>query len=68
MTNPNVKKGSTLLILKDSFANSFLPFLVNDYAKIIMVDERYAFIDVGQLAVESNADEIAVIREIISAG
>ncbi len=68
VTNPNVKKGSTLLILKDSFANSFLPFLVNDYAKIIMVDERYAFIDVGQLAVESNADEIAVIREIISAG
>ena len=68
VTNPGVKKGKTLLILKDSFANSFLPCIVGDYAKIIMVDERYAFIDVVQLAADSGADEIAVIREIISAG
>ncbi len=68
VTNPEVKKGTTLLILKDSFANSFLPCIVNDYAKIIMVDERYAFIDVAQLATDCHADEIAVIREIISAG
>ena len=68
VANPNAKSGKTLLILKDSFANSFLPCIVGDYAKIIMVDERYAFIDAGQLAVDSGADEIAVIREIISAG
>ena len=66
--NPAVKGGKTLLICKDSFANSFLPFLVNDYQKIVMVDERYAFLDVGQLALDSGADEIAVIREMISAG
>lgn len=68
VTNPNNKDGKTLMILKDSFANSFLPCLVGDYAKIIMVDERYAFIDAGQLAVDMGADEIAVIREIISVG
>lgn len=68
VTNPAVKNGKTLMILKDSFANSFLPCIVGDYAKIIMVDERYAFIDAGQLAVDSGADEIAVIREIISVG
>ena len=33
-----------------------------------MVDERYAFLDVGQLALDSGADEIAVIREMISTG
>ena len=68
VTNPNAKDSKTLLILKDSFANSFLPRIVSDYAKIIMVDERYAFIDAGQLAVDMGADEIAVIREIISVG
>ena len=68
VTNPEAKSGKTLLILKDSFANSFLPCIVGDYAKIIMVDERYAFIDAGQLAVDTGADEIAVIREIISVG
>ena len=66
--NPAVTNGKTLMILKDSFANSFLPCLVGDYAKIIMVDERYAFVDAGQLAIDSGVDEIAVIREIVSAG
>ena len=33
-----------------------------------MIDERYAFIDAGQLAVDMGAEEIAVIREIISVG
>lgn len=68
VTNPNAENGKTLMILKDSFANSFLPCIVGDYAKIIMVDERYAFIDAGQLATDVGADEIAVIREIISVG
>ena len=68
VVNPDVKNGKTLLVLKDSFANSFLPCLVGDYGKIIMVDERYAFIDAGQLALDSGADEIAVIREMVSAG
>ena len=68
LTNPDVAEERTIVILKDSFANSFLPYIVNDYSKIIMVDERYAFIDVAQIAVESNADEIAVIREIVSVG
>lgn len=30
-----------LLIIKDSFANSFVPFLFKDYAEIVMVDLRY---------------------------
>ena len=68
VANPNAKSGKTLLVLKDSFANSFLPCIADDYAKIIMIDERYAFIDAGQLALDSGADEIALIREIISTG
>ena len=68
VTNHGVKNGRILMILKDSFANSFLPCIVNDYEKIIMVDERYAFIDVGQFATDSGVNELAVIREIVSAG
>lgn len=33
--------GRTLLLFKDSFANSFVPFLLSDYDRIIMVDLRY---------------------------
>ncbi|MCR4955579.1 MAG: hypothetical protein K6A30_02725 [Lachnospiraceae bacterium] len=35
------KNGQHLLIVKDSYANSFLPFLVDDYETIHMVDLRY---------------------------
>ena len=31
----------TLLLLKDSFANSFVPFLAPYYKEIVMVDPRY---------------------------
>lgn len=33
-------KGS-LLIIKDSFANSFVPYILSDYGKITMIDSRY---------------------------
>lgn len=35
------KNGQHLLILKDSFANSFLPFLISDYESIHVIDPRY---------------------------
>lgn len=36
-----VKNEKTLLIVKDSFANCFVPFLADSYEKIIMIDCRY---------------------------
>lgn len=35
------KNGKTLLMVKDSFANCFVPFLTEDYERIIMIDYRY---------------------------
>lgn len=35
-----IKNGKTLLLIKDSFANSILPFLAEDYEKLIVVDLR----------------------------
>ena len=34
------KNGKTLLVIKDSFANCFLPFLAEDYEKLVVVDLR----------------------------
>lgn len=31
----------TVLVIKDSFANSFVPFLLKHYQKIVMIDLRY---------------------------
>lgn len=35
------KTGRSLLVVKDSFANCFVPFLAGDYEEIIMIDCRY---------------------------
>lgn len=35
-----IKNGKTLLFIKDSFANSILPFLAEDYEKLVVVDLR----------------------------
>ena len=35
-----IKNGKTLLLIKDSFANSILPLLTEDYEKLVVVDLR----------------------------
>ncbi|MCI5935943.1 MAG: DHHW family protein [Lachnospiraceae bacterium] len=35
-----IQNGKTLLLIKDSFANCMLPFLVEDFEKVIVVDLR----------------------------
>lgn len=37
----NVKTNRKLLLIKDSYANAMLPFLINDFAEINVVDLRY---------------------------
>ena len=57
-----VENGRHLLLVKDSFANSFVPFLTGDYETITMLDLRYFRGSVQELAAE--ADDILVLTEI----
>lgn len=41
ITNENAETDRVLLIVKDSYANSMLPFLATNYKKIYVVDTRY---------------------------
>jgi hypothetical protein len=42
ITTPNKSKRN-LLIIKDSYANSMIPFFTQDFRKIVVVDPRYYF-------------------------
>ena len=61
--NPAAAGKGTLLVVKDSFANSLVPFLIGDHEKIVMIDERYATVDIASLATETGAGEIVIIKE-----
>lgn len=54
----DAKNTKTLLIFKDSYANSFIPFLVKDFSKIIVVDPRYYYEDIDKLMEQERVDEV----------
>lgn len=43
------KTGKSLLLIKDSFANCFVPFLTENYDRIVMIDYRYGKLSIGQI-------------------
>ena len=50
-----------LLIVKDSFANSFVPFILDDFSSITMVDTRYYRESVKDLAISGKYDRILIL-------
>ncbi len=53
-----IEENRTLLVLKDSYANCFIPFLAPHYRNIIMVDPRYYYGDLEELIQVENIQEI----------
>lgn len=71
ITNTELPDGETLLIIKDSYANAMIPWLVNDYGRIIVVDPRkFRPTEVGSsfsgLLSEYGVDKVAVINYVFT--
>ena len=63
--------GETLLIIKDSYANALIPWLINDYGRVIVVDPRsFHPTEFGssfrQLIEDYGIDKAAVINYVFS--
>ena len=54
----NIDNNETLLIIKDSYANSIIPFLVNHYKNIIIIDPRYYKSSIIDYVKENNIKNI----------
>lgn len=53
-----------LLVIKDSFANSFVPFLTQNYDNIYMIDLRYYNEDMQAYLKEHNITDVLVLYNI----
>lgn len=53
--------GQKLLVIKDSFAHSIVPFFADNYDEIIMVDMRYYKNEVSVLVEEEKIDSVLVL-------
>ena len=62
--NTGTDNGKRLLVIKDSFANSFVPYLLEDYEQIIMLDLRYFAGNVDQVIAESGVTDVLVLYEM----
>ena len=52
------KQKTSLLVLKDSYANAFIPYLLPYYSKITVIDPRYYNDDMDQLMKDRKVDEM----------
>jgi len=56
----------TLLVLKDSYANAFLPFLAGSYKTITVVDPRYYAESLDMLLAEDDYTDVLILYNIQS--
>ena len=62
--NDSAATDDTLLMVKDSFANSAVPYLSNAYKKIVMIDLRYYNGSFSSLLSEESFDELVFFYEM----
>jgi hypothetical protein len=60
----SVNNGKTIVIIKDSFANSILPFLSLHYERIILIDTRYFGDSIPEYIKNKNVDDILFVFNI----
>ena len=56
--NPNAKTERELIVFRDSFGSSMVPLLIQDYAKITLVDVRYIQIEVLDRFLEFHGQDV----------
>ena len=56
--NVNVNNDKKLLMIKDSYANSFVEFLTPFFSEIVMLDPRYYYDDIEELISEKEFTDI----------
>ena len=59
------KNGKKLLIVKDSYSHCLVPYLVNHYEEVTMIDTRYYHNPLKTLEPEKNYTDILVVRNTL---
>ena len=62
--NKELTDGSSCIVVKESFGNAFVPFLVDHYQTIYVVDYRYWKGSISELAQEKNVDDVIFVNNL----
>lgn len=64
--NPAAKTDKSLLVIKDSYAHTLIPFLSKEYKKVTMIDLRYINTDFRVMAPLKNYDQMLFVYNVIT--
>lgn len=64
ITNQDITDGSSCVVVKESFGNALIPFLVDHYQKIYIIDYRYWTGSLIDLAKEKKVDDVIFINNL----
>lgn len=56
--------GDTLLVIKDSYAHCFVPFVANHYARTVVIDLRYLKMPISQVLETYQVTDILVLYNV----
>ena len=62
--NPEITDGSSCLVVKESYANAFIPFLVDHYQTVHIVDYRYYKGNIADFVKENGIQDVIFLNNL----
>lgn len=62
--NPQITDGSSIMVVKESFGNAFVPFLVENYENVYVIDYRHFTGSISKEVTEKNIDTVLYINNV----
>ncbi len=64
--NKTIDNCKTILVIKDSYANCFIPFLIKNYSNVIVIDPRYYNKSISTLIEDNDVNNILFLYNVIT--
>jgi hypothetical protein len=62
--NPAITDGSSCMVVKESYGNAFIPWLVDHYETVYIADFRYTNVNVADFCAKNNVGDLILINNI----
>ena len=62
--NPNIRNGSSIVVVKESYGNAFVPFLVDSYEYVYVIDYRAWSGSLADFVTEKDIDDVLFLNVV----
>lgn len=62
--NPQITDGSSIMVVKESFGNALVPFLVENYENVYVIDYRHFNGSISKTITDKNIDTVLYINNV----